>query len=839
MRTITIRHTFTWLVTILLYLLIWCLLPLSDPSLVPQQRGSIPIYLAGILTAYSTYIFWGIGLWTLFIISLLFYQLAGHIRPRRRAQLQFALLWTSGIIILMPITYLLCIFIEDPSGPQNPLSSWSLVGITFVFLISLWSIAVFLMLIYSDIEFINFYGKYLIYHRGVWTVFAISLAVTILAGYSGYIVVLVRTNFAESVPALRDPIQKLMTSTYNNWALASRLEMQTGASQQTAFDMENFRKELRETQTTISETHELVSMAQKSLFDIRLNSNSSIEFKTVFGETSDLISHVLTSTQEEKRFITYLITATESLPDLAAINQEIAELGTYENSACKATLSSLGEAINCGLVTPAADAYDNANLAAQTVDRMPVARASTFLWRGVFFTTFVLFPWVLLLMFLTRKRKNVATQIVMDLHLLDPDDDLLKKVLNLTSEDEPPLSANDRVEHLADKAFNNIEYILGLILLSSLSALGWYYIFYPFALSGLINQMTGNIDVRHMTQSFIGNITPLTAGFAGAYFYAAQMLFRRYLSDDLYPAAFLQAGVRMVIVYILTLAVSVIAGIDITQDNPEYRYLCGAGFLIGIFPDWGLSLIAKLFDKAAMGVEIAVPRGLDVRQPLLRLDGITIWTEARLLEEGIENIQSMATASIEQLVTNTHYSTAQIVDWIDQAILYLHSGANGEWFWRFQAVGIRTATDLLDTAGVNLLDPDLNWQTDFRTIKGKLTNLEAIRTAMNDAPLESWAKSWTSANLHGTPGNGPPMLTIEMLQQICDTIWPDQNMQYIINYFNQMHVGSLQPKKSANPNNIDTDTGTIASGAEPDQTGVVGAMATISDTSRNGQKEGA
>src|SRR5262249_11241395 len=125
-------------------------------------------------------------------------------------------------------------------------------------------------------------------------------------------------------------------------------------------------------------------------------------------------------------------------------------------------------------------------------------------------------------------------------------------------------------------------------------------------------------------------------------------------------------------------------------------------FVAGIYPTRGLQLILTTVNRLLRSQ--AFPTTL-VPEPLTMLTGVTVWVEARLLEENIESIQAMATAPIEQLITSTHYPAAQIVDWIDQSILYLHSGHNGEWFPQLRAVGIRAASDLLDAAGLNLLDP--------------------------------------------------------------------------------------------------------------------------------------
>ena len=49
--------------------------------------------------------------------------------------------------------------------------------------------------------------------------------------------------------------------------------------------------------------------------------------------------------------------------------------------------------------------------------------------------------------------------------------------------------------------------------------------------------------------------------------------------------------------------------------------------------------------------------------------GINMWKEYRLEEEGIENVQNLATADVTELTVRTHYNFRTLVDWIDQAIL--------------------------------------------------------------------------------------------------------------------------------------------------------------------------
>ena len=51
---------------------------------------------------------------------------------------------------------------------------------------------------------------------------------------------------------------------------------------------------------------------------------------------------------------------------------------------------------------------------------------------------------------------------------------------------------------------------------------------------------------------------------------------------------------------------------------------------------------------------------------------MNIWYESRLLEEGIEDMQNLATANIVDVMLRTRIPVDRLVDWIDQAYLYLH-----------------------------------------------------------------------------------------------------------------------------------------------------------------------
>ena len=91
---------------------------------------------------------------------------------------------------------------------------------------------------------------------------------------------------------------------------------------------------------------------------------------------------------------------------------------------------------------------------------------------------------------------------------------------------------------------------------------------------------------------------------------------------------------------------------------------------------------------------------LDERYPLRDLDGLNVWCQARFMEEGIEDMQNLTTANLVDLMLYTRMPIGRLVDWIDQAYLYLRVGGGADGVEtdraKLRRLGIRTATDLID-----------------------------------------------------------------------------------------------------------------------------------------------
>ena len=156
-------------------------------------------------------------------------------------------------------------------------------------------------------------------------------------------------------------------------------------------------------------------------------------------------------------------------------------------------------------------------------------------------------------------------------------------------------------------------------------------------------------------------VDQLRAGFLGSYVFVVQFLVRRYFQNDLKASAYYAVTERIIIVPIVVTILSVAMP---TSDRADIA----VAFVVGVFPVLGLRAINSLMSRR---LRTTIP-SLQSAYPLSDLDGMTIWYETRLIEEGIEDMQSLITANLVDLMLNTRIPVGRIVDWLDQAFLYIH-----------------------------------------------------------------------------------------------------------------------------------------------------------------------
>jgi tetratricopeptide (TPR) repeat protein len=186
-------------------------------------------------------------------------------------------------------------------------------------------------------------------------------------------------------------------------------------------------------------------------------------------------------------------------------------------------------------------------------------------------------------------------------------------------------------------------------------------------------------------------------GFLGAYVYCLNVVYRRYTTRDLQPHVYLYCAIGliagMVFNYVAFTAITNIAS-SAAAPADEFKGV-GAGaaailaFSLGYFPN----LAIRWFGRISRTSVHERQRRSDAL-PLSLIDGMSELHESRLQDEGIDNVQNLAAADIHELVEKTPYSAQEIVEWVDQALLYLYVDP-GE-IDSFRRAGVRSVTDFRD-----------------------------------------------------------------------------------------------------------------------------------------------
>lgn len=245
-------------------------------------------------------------------------------------------------------------------------------------------------------------------------------------------------------------------------------------------------------------------------------------------------------------------------------------------------------------------------------------------------------------------------------------------------------------------------------------------------------------------QAFLPSATPVTFAFLGAYFFSLQMLFRRYVRKDLRGSAYVAVAMRIVLAVIGTWVVVAVSGLAGWESSSQLLLL---GFVIGVFPRVAWQLVQAVFAHTTR----IVLHGMVSELPLSDLDGLTVWHEARLEEEDIENVPNMASADVVDLLVNTRFPADRVVDWVDQALLLTQLGPGGKAGGessarsRLGAHGIRTASALLRTqdaakaAGRGARFERILLDADGRTVLPDLA--VALRTNPNLDLVVTWRRT--------------------------------------------------------------------------------------------------
>jgi hypothetical protein len=226
---------------------------------------------------------------------------------------------------------------------------------------------------------------------------------------------------------------------------------------------------------------------------------------------------------------------------------------------------------------------------------------------------------------------------------------------------------------------------------------------FVIALGWLLTLMNAHVrDIGQQPRELLSLFTPrhsaITYGFLGAYFFALTSILRGYVRKDLRPKSYTSITVRI-------LTVAILAWVLEAMVSDNARYLLAFVFVAGIVPDTALVYLQEAIRRRSFIPKKYRRSDLVEQHPLTNLEGIDLYDRARLADEGVTNVEGLAYHNLIELMLYTRISPSRLVDWVDQAILYLHVGdlstdGQQEGEARRQALqilsghGIRTATDL-------------------------------------------------------------------------------------------------------------------------------------------------
>jgi hypothetical protein len=328
-------------------------------------------------------------------------------------------------------------------------------------------------------------------------------------------------------------------------------------------------------------------------------------------------------------------------------------------------------------------------------------------------------------------------------------ENFFREVMSLDPNVQSLSEARTKYEPLLDTVYDSGNSPLSILLLlisTSMLVLGWIIALEPIGLP--------KSPVNSLVEFFIPEKSAFTFGFLGAYFFTLNLIFRRYVRADLTPKTYAFITVRFLITVVLVWVVSTLP--QFANDSIWQAGMLAIIFIVGLFPDTGLALIED-YVKKTINRQVSEKESL----PLTLIEGINLYDRARLLEEGIENLENLAHHNLIELVARTRIPTPRLVDMFDQAILYLHLGLNREVTYRqtptdpqsetsdseeageqddlllqLKSYGIRTATDLVNA----FKRPGALKKTNL-----PLDTLNVILDTMSDDEWFEYIKEWRTS----------------------------------------------------------------------------------------------
>jgi len=301
-----------------------------------------------------------------------------------------------------------------------------------------------------------------------------------------------------------------------------------------------------------------------------------------------------------------------------------------------------------------------------------------------------------------------------------------------------------------------------ILMATVLTLLGWLLVFFPADPASVV---------------FGPNRTPLAYGFLGAYIFSIGALVRQYVTDDLQARYYASITVRFLTAFVLAWLIDLIwpasataptdTGFPLPGGLADQRLLIA--FVVGAFPALGLRLI----QRAATALLSVIFRGFDEPQPLNLLDGLNAYQEDRLLLEGVESLQNLTCADVVDLMLKTRFPVEQIIDWMDQALLQIHTRSRYD---QFRQSGLRTATDFIDLYDLKSpVSDDERYKALARLINSQpITESSGLRRIFGRSSTDQSSAALTAEQITAREAE-----TVALLEALAVALRSDPNMYHV------------------------------------------------------------
>ncbi len=161
------------------------------------------------------------------------------------------------------------------------------------------------------------------------------------------------------------------------------------------------------------------------------------------------------------------------------------------------------------------------------------------------------------------------------------------------------------------------------------------------------------------------SLAVMSLAFLGAFVWSAHNIIRRYINYDLMPVEYYHTTLRLILAPLLALMISFLLDAGVVGWGANVMPV--VAFMTGLIP------AAVLFFLQDWFVRLLKSYGFYAHDlPLSMIEGLNRFHEVRLSEAGIDNAQNLANADLTELGLSTPYPLEQVLDWIDQARIYVH-----------------------------------------------------------------------------------------------------------------------------------------------------------------------